>query len=184
MGFYKKLKKESYSKEKIQEINENIMKELHPMAVGIMVSETNRIGEPQNDFERYIIDSTKAILEKRITSKKWIESINRYVMKRAEEMSADDPCHEVGEDLVLTKLTVFSSGTKNSSYGLYNYCIAKNDSGWKYYMTSKYLSKINVGDKISLTAKVKSNGEEITFLTRIKIVDVDKGNEGNDINLL
>lgn len=180
----RRYRRKKISKEELSEKSKEVMKKLHPMAIGIMVSETNRIGEPQNDFERYIVDSTKAILEKRITSEKWIESINRYVLKRAEEMSADDPCHEVGEDLVLTKLSVISSGTKNSSYGLYNYCIAKNDTGWKYYMTSKYLSKINVGDKISLTAKVKSNGEEITFLTRIKIVDVDKGNKGNDINLL
>lgn len=167
-------KRKSISKEELEEKAKEVMKELHPMAIGIMVAETNRIGEPKNDFEKYIIDSTKAILDKRITSKKWIESINRYVLKRAEEMSAEDPCHEVGEDLILTNLIVHSSGIKNSSYGNYYYCIAKNETGWKYYMTSKSLEKINAGDKINLVAKVKSNGEEITFLTRIKLIDVDK----------
>jgi len=174
MSFLNKLIRESYSKEKIQEITNDVMKDLHPMAVGIMVSETSKIGEPQNDFERYIVDSTKAILEKRVSSKKWVDSINKFILKRISEMSAEDPEHKIGESLVLKKLTVFSVGVKVSSHGPYNYCIAKNESGWKYYMTSKSLSNINVGDKISLTGGVKSNGEDVTFLTRIKLIDVDK----------
>ncbi len=174
MSFLNKLRSGSYSKEKLQEINDVIMKDLHPMAVGIMVSETSKIGEPKNDFERYVVDSTKAILEKRVSSRKWVESINKFVLKRILEMSAEDPEHKDEESLVLRKLKVYSVGSKISSNGPYKYCIAKNETGWKYYMTSKNLSNVDVGDTISLKGKVKSNGEDITFLTRIKLIDVDK----------
>lgn len=177
MGFYKKLRKESYSKEKIQEINENIMKDLHPMAVGIMVSETNKIGDPKTDFERYIVDSTKAILEKRINSKKWIDSINRFVLKRIEEMSAENPEHTEGDKVILKNLVVSNCGSKPSSYGMYFYCIAKNESGWKYYMTSSKFSEIKKGDCLGVNGVVKGNGEEITFLKKIKITYIDKMSE-------
>ena len=74
-------------KEKVEEC----MKDLHPMALGVMVSEANKIGaNPKNTFEEYIVKSTKALLDKKIESKKWISSINKFVKKKISEMSAED----------------------------------------------------------------------------------------------
>ena len=173
----RRYKRRKINKEELSKKSEEVMKGLHPMAVGVMVSETNRIGEPKNDFEKYIVDSTKAILDKKISSQKWVDSINRFVLKRIEEMSADDPEHKEGDRIALKNLKVINSGSKPSPYGSYFYCIAKNETGWKYYMTSSKFSNIEKGDSLTIEGMVKSNAEEITFMKKIKILYINKASE-------
>lgn len=157
---------------------EECMKELHPMALGVMVSETNKIGgSPKTSFEEYIVKSTKALLDKKIESKKWILSINKFVEKKIKEMSAEDPEHNIGEKISLKNLIVLSSSIKQSSYGSYHSVLSINEFGWKYHFSTSKMLTINSGDSFNLSATVKSNAEGITFLSRIKITEYIKKEE-------
>ena len=153
------------SKEKVEEC----MKELHPMALGVMVSETNKIGgSPKTSFEEYIVKSTKALLDKKIESKKWILSINKFVEKKIKEMSAEDPEHKTGDKVILKNVTVIRLTEKQSKFGLYNSVMVINNGGWKYHFSSSKAIK-KIGCRINISGKVKANSDGITFLSRVKI---------------
>ena len=142
------------NKEKVEEC----MKELHPMALGVMVSETNKIGgSPKTSFEEYIVKSTKALLDKKIESKKWI--------------------HKIKEKINLKNLIVLSSSIKQSSYGSYHSVLSISEFGWKYHFSTSKMPAINSGDRFDISATVKSNAEGITFLSRIKIKEYIKKEE-------
>ncbi len=167
----RKAKTKVVDKEKVKDC----MKDLHPMALGIMVSETSKIGNsPKSSFEEYIVKSTEALLDKKIQSKKWISSINKFVEKRINEMSAEDPEHKVGEKIELEDIVVLNSSTKQSPYGSYHSVLSINKSGWKYHFSTSKMPVIKPGYNFSLSGTVKANSEGITFLSRIKIISYIK----------
>ena len=148
---------------------EECIKNLHPMALGVMVSETNKIGaNPKTSFEEYIVKSTKALLDKKIQSPKWISAINSFVEKKIKEMSAEDPEHEPEDKIVLRNVTIVNLSKKQSQFGCYHSVIAINESGWKYHFSSSKISKEKVGDRLNISGTVKGNSEGITFLSRVK----------------
>jgi len=167
--YYPRRKKKK-AKVKTPEEIEEILSHLDPMAMGILVAEASKIGSnPKNDFEDYVLKSAKAVLDKSNSlSVKWVHSINKFCLNKMKEYSADDPEHSIGEKIFVKDLKVFKTGQRHGAFGLYFFCIAKDKTGWKYYLTSPKLGSVSENDTLSVKGTVKSNGEGITFLSRIK----------------
>ena len=172
MRRYSSKKSKKNIAKKTEEEIEKIMSLLDPICVGILLSDASKIGDsPKNDFQSYIVKSAQAVINKSDNlSEKWVASINKYGKKRMQDMSLDDPEHSEKDRVILTDLKIKKSGVKDGPTGVYNYAIAENKSGWKYYMTSSFLKDYKEGDYISVKGTIKSNSEGMTFLSRIKII--------------
>lgn len=163
----KSFRKNKKSKKKLEEIKSQrrlIKSKLDPLTYAMMMREVSV--NPKNDW---IKTSLKKIEEEPyMISDKWINSLNKWNEEYIKSLSATDPELEEGKRMsFILSIAKISPPNPTKTFPEWS-CILIDDGDWKYYAKSKHFQKeYNAGDLISFDAKVGSNGEGITFLSRV-----------------